>query len=279
MTAVAPSAGGLGRPLRVGVINIMPRVEDYEAYVARPLLEAPFPVSPVWIRLRTHVYSSSDADHIRRNYVAFEDAMRAAPLDALVLTGAPVEELDFEQVHYWPELSEVLAVSRREVTSTLGLCWGGMALAKLLGVDKQALPRKLFGVFENRPLRADAGLLEGSDDRFWCAHSRHSGIADAELESAERHGSVRLLSHGAETGYSIFESSDGRFVAHLGHPEYEPARLIHEWDRDRALGRADVQAPRQFDPERPLHTWRSHRRHLFWRWLGRAKAHARASRA
>ncbi len=276
MLAAAPTASGLGRPLRVGVINIMPRVEDYEAYVARPLLEAPFPVTPVWIRLRTHVYSSSDAEHIRRNYLTFDDALRASPLDALVLTGAPVEELPFEQVHYWPELRDVLGVCRREVPTTLGLCWGGMALGKLLGVEKQRLPGKLFGVFENRPVQEDEGLLAGADDRFWCAHSRHSGVADAELEAAQRDGVVRLLSHGDETGYSLFESADGRFVAHLGHPEYEPSRLVHEWERDQGLGRHDVAAPRNFDPARPLHVWRSHRRHLFWRWLSVAAQARRA---
>lgn len=276
MALAAPPATGLARPLRVGVLNIMPRVEDYEGYVARPLLEAPFPVTPIWIRLTTHVYSSSDAEHIRRHYVTFDQALRAAPLDALVLTGAPVEELAFEQVHYWAELRELLAACRREVTTTLGLCWGGMALGKLLGVEKRSLPRKLFGVFENRPLSSEVGLLAGSDDRFWCAHSRHSGIADAELEAAAQIGAVRLLAHGVETGYTLFESADGRFVAHLGHPEYEPERLVHEWQRDRGLGRADVDPPRHFDPERPLHLWRSHRQQLFRRWLEVA---ARARRA
>jgi homoserine O-succinyltransferase/O-acetyltransferase len=270
-----PSGGG--RPLRVGVINIMPRVEDYEGYLARPLAEAPFSVLPVWIRLESHVYSSSDAEHIRRNYVTFDAALRVAPLDALVLTGAPVEELPFEQVHYWPELSEVLTACRREIATTLGLCWGGMALGKLLGLEKRIYRQKLFGVFEHRSLDSERGLLQGSDDRFWCAHSRHSGIADDDLRAAERAGQVRLLAHGEETGYSLFESSDGRFVAHLGHPEYEPSRLVHEWERDRGLGRGDVRPPRNFDPERPLHNWRSHRRQLFWRWLGVA-AQARRDR-
>lgn len=276
MQSGAPLGHALGRPLRVGVINIMPRVEDYEGYVARPLTESPFAVTPIWIRLRTHVYSSSDSEHIRRNYVTFDDALRSAPLDALLLTGAPVEELDFEDVHYWPELRDVLSVCRREVATTLGLCWGGMALGKLLGVEKRSFQRKLFGVFENRALDSESGLLAGSDDRFRCAHSRHSGIEDAELEAAERSGEVRLLSHGEETGYALFESPDRRFISHLGHPEYEPARLIHEWTRDRGLGRADVQAPRHFDPENPVHSWRSHRRQLFHSWLSVAAAARRA---
>lgn len=254
----------------MGVVNIMPRVEDYESYVARPLLEAPMPIELVWVRLNTHVYLSSDAAHIRARYVDFDEALRRGRLDALVLTGAPVEELPYEAVHYWPELEQLLRVARREVPTTLGICWGGMALGKLLGLEKQRFERKLFGVFESRPLDVTGGLLAGSDDRFWCAHSRHSGIDARDLEAASRAGDVRLLAHGDEAGYSLFESADGRFVAHLGHPEYEPARLVHEWERDRALGRADVEPPRHFDPERPQHLWRSHRRHFFWRWLERA---------
>jgi homoserine O-succinyltransferase/O-acetyltransferase len=255
-------------PLRVGIINIMPKVETYESYLLAPLREASVAIETVWIRLETHAYSSSDADHIRSRYVSFEQAQGARPLDGLILTGAPVEELRFEAVHYWPELSAILRAARSRVKSTLGICWGGLALAQLLGIPKLTYPRKLFGVFRNRPLVPRHPLLDRSQAPFWCAHSRHSGVADDELERAERAGSVNLLSHGAETGYSIFESTDQRYVAHLGHPEYEPERLVHEWQRDRALARADVEAPKNFDPERPMHVWRSHRQQLFSRWLG-----------
>jgi len=254
-------------PSRIGIINIMPKVEAYEPYLLTALRDAPGAAEPIWIRLRSHVYSSSDAEHIRARYVTFDEAMRQRPLDGLVLTGAPVEELRFEDVHYWPELSEILQVARRAIKSTFGICWGGLALGELLELEKTMYGKKLFGVFDNRPLDAQHPIVGGSDDRFWCAHSRHSGIRDDELEQAERAGIVTLLAHGAETGYSMFESADHRYVAHLGHPEYDPARLIHEWQRDNRLGRADVEAPRNLDPERPLHVWRSHRRHVFSKWL------------
>lgn len=255
------------RPLRIGIVNIMPRAQTYEPYLLRPLERVLLPVEPVWIRLASHLYGSSDAERIRSRYVTFEAALGQAPLDALVLTGAPVEELPFERVHYWEELSELLRFCQREVRSTLGLCWGGLALANLLGLEKRVFPRKLFGVFQNRFLSPEHVITGGSDDLFWCAQSRHSGIADRELEGAHDAGTVRLLSHGADTGYTLFESHDHRFVMHLGHPEYEAARLVHEWERDASLGRADVEPPRNFDPQRPHNVWRSHCNELFSQWL------------
>jgi homoserine O-succinyltransferase/O-acetyltransferase len=255
------------RPIRVGIVNIMPRAETYEPYLLRPLERVLLPVEPVWIRLASHQYASSDITRIRSSYVTFEEALNEKGLDALVLTGAPVEELPFEQVHYWPELSELLRFCSRNVTSTLGLCWGGLALAKQLGLEKHSFPKKLFGVFQNRYLSPEHVITGGSDDAFWCAHSRHSGVPDRELEAARDAGVVSLLSHGADTGYTLFESVDHRFVMHLGHPEYEASRLVHEWERDTSLGRVDVEPPRNFDPRQPQNNWRSHCNELFSQWL------------
>jgi homoserine O-succinyltransferase/O-acetyltransferase len=261
-------SGGDGAwPIRVGIVNIMPRAETYEPYLLRPLARTLLPVEPVWIRLASHHYSSSDAAHIRQNYVTFEEALATGRLDALVLTGAPVEELPFDSVHYWSELSELLRFCSRRVPSTLGLCWGALALAKLLGLEKTIFPKKLFGVFQNHYLAPDHVITGGSDDVFWCAQSRHSGIDDRQLEAARDARIVSLLSHGPETGYTLFESTDHRFVMHLGHPEYEAERLVHEWQRDASLGRADVEAPRHFDPEKPRNNWRSHCNELFSQWL------------
>jgi homoserine O-succinyltransferase len=255
------------RPLRIGIVNIMPRAETYEAYLVRPLARAALPVSPVWIRLQSHGYGSSDAAHIERTYVTFDRAVAREPLDGLVLTGAPVEEIEYRDVHYWAELCEILGHCRAHVPSVLGICWGGLALAKQLGIEKRIFEKKLFGVFQNAVLDPEHPVLGGSDDVFWCTHSRHSGARPTELEAARDAGIVRLLSYGSETGHSIFESTDGRFLMHLGHPEYEAARLAHEWERDSALGRKDVDPPRNFDPARPVNVWRSHCNDLFSRWL------------
>jgi homoserine O-succinyltransferase/O-acetyltransferase len=263
-------------PLRIGIVNIMPRAETYEANLLRPLARAPSIVEPVWIRLETHVYGSSDSQHIARRYLTFDQATSPSPLDGLILSGAPVEELAFEAVHYWPELEEILRQARHTIPSTLGLCWGGLALAKQLGIDKERLPQKLFGVFQNRNLMSEAGVLGDSDEPFWCAQSRHSGIQDDVLERAATDGRVSLLSHAPETGYSVFESSDRRYLMHLGHPEYDARRLAFEWERDQSLGRTDVEPPQNFDPKSPKEVWRSHRTTLFSNWLASLREVPRA---
>lgn len=253
---------------RIGILNVMPKAESYEGYLLRPLARADALVEPVWLRLESHSYSSSDAAHIGRFYRPFAQALGERPLSGLILTGAPVEDLEFEAVTYWRELSRVLEFARRNLRGTLGLCWGGMALARLLGLDKVPFPKKLFGVYANRSLSQAHRISASLDDAFHCAHSRHSGISDRALEEASDRGLVNLLSYGPETGYSIFESSDRRFLMHLGHPEYEAERLVHEWQRDRTLGRSDVERPANFDPEQPQNLWQSHRNSLFANWLG-----------
>lgn len=267
----APSLGlaelRSARTLRVGIVNIMPRAETYETYLLRPLARATLAVSPVWIRLRSHEYGSSDSEHIRRHYIPFDDAIRAEGLDGLILTGAPVEELEYCDVHYWSELSQILQFCRANVASVLGLCWGGLALAKLLGIEKRPFASKLFGVFRDRNLVPDHPILGGSDDLFWCVHSRHAGIRDEDLETARDLGIVNLLSHGPRTGYSLFESADGRYLMHLGHPEYEASRLREEWIRDSTLGRPGVGPPENFNLVRPASVWQSHCNDLFLQWL------------
>lgn len=260
----AREAGGA---LRVGIVNIMPRAESYEAYLLRPLGAAAGVVEPVWLRLESHVYSSSDADRVRSRYMPFDEALGRGPLDGLLVTGAPVEELAFDDVRYFGELRAILEHARRHGVRTLGLCWGGLLLGHLLGVPKVAFASKLFGVFEEQRLDADSALLTGLGERFQCVHSRHSGVADVELERAAEAGVLRLLARGAETGYSMFESQDGMFLAHLGHPEYPARRLLEEWERDTALGRAGVQPPRNYDLSEPQATWATSSDRFFSNWL------------
>jgi homoserine O-succinyltransferase/O-acetyltransferase len=269
------------RPLRIAIINVMPRAETYEPFLLRPLATGRLSVNPVWIRLTSHVYGSSDLQHITARYLSFDQALARGNIDGLILTGAPVEELRFEEVHYWPELAEILAHGRTAIPSTLGICWGGLALGRLLGLEKRTFPRKVFGVFEHEKGDDAHPITQDWDDRFFCAHSRHAGFADAEMEAACVDGRVNLLAHGREVGYAIFESRDHRFVAHLGHPEYEAARLALEWERDSSLGRMDVEPPKNFDVARPTNVWRTHCNQLFDSWLrfvARSRAPGAATR-
>jgi homoserine O-succinyltransferase len=188
-------------------------------------------------------------------------------LDGLIVTGAPVEEIPFEQVIYWEEILRILRYAQRNIASTLGLCWGALALAKFLGIEKTVLPKKIFGVFETMNLNRDHRITGDMDDIFWCPQSRHSGIADDVLERERDRGKINLLAHAKGTGYIIFESADQRFLMHLGHLEYEPGRLIEEYNRDKDLGRQDVSKPENFNIDNPINTWRAHRNEFFSQWI------------
>lgn len=255
------------RPLRIGILNVMPKAESYEYSILLPLGRSIIQIEPVWIRLNTHAYKTSNWEHISNLYVTFEEAIAHAPLDGLILTGAPVEELPFEAVRYWDELNEILAAARGHCASTLGICWGGLALAKMIGIEKTNLKRKLFGAFLTRNTERHHPITGDTDDMFWCPQSRHSGIEDATLERQQLLGNVRLLAYEERSGYTIFESMDQRYLMHLGHPEYEPERLLLEYARDRAQGRDDVDPPANVNLDCPLNTWRSHRNEFFSQWI------------
>ena len=266
--AFAEAAGtGGSPPVRVGIVNIMPRLESYEPLLLGPLSRVTRDVEPVFVRLESHAYGSSDQAHLDRFYRPLGAALAEGRLDGLIITGAPVEELPFEEVHYWSELVRLFETARARVASTLGLCWGGMALGGWLDIPKVLFEQKLFGVYENRRLEVDHPLLEAQEQVFRCAHSRHSGMRDVDLERAAGEGRVRLLAHSAATGYTMFETPDHRFVMHLGHPEYVAERISFEWERDRSLGRADVRPPHDFDPAQPTTSWSSHRERLFESWV------------
>jgi homoserine O-succinyltransferase/O-acetyltransferase len=255
------------RALRIGILNIMPQAERYEFSLLYPLGRSVLQIEPIWIRLETHKYNSTDQLHLDKLYVTFEDAVARNKLDGLIVTGAPVEEIPFEQVTYWEEILRILRYAQRNIASTLGLCWGALAIAKFLGMEKVILPKKQFGVFEAVNLDRDHRITGDMDDVFWCQQSRHSGIPDGVLEAERDKGKINLLAHSRETGYVIFESSDQRFLMHLGHLEYEPSRLIEEYKRDLAAGRADVELPKNFNVDAPVNTWRAHRNEFFSQWI------------
>ena len=255
------------RPLRVGILNIMPKGEAYEPYLLFPLSRTIIQIEPIWIRLHSHAYKSTDLDHLDHYYDYFENAIAKAPLDGLVVTGAPVEEMEYEQVSYWDEITTILTFSRQNITSTFGICWGGLALAKMVGIEKEMFNKKLFGVFETRNLDRSHPITGELDDVFWCVQSRHSGISDGVLERERSAGTLNLLAHSDNGGYTIFESADRRFLMHLGHPEYEAQRLVEEYRRDADLGRSDVPLPANLDVNKPVNRWRSHGLEFFAQWI------------
>lgn len=255
------------RALRIGILNIMPHGERYEFNLLLPLGRSIMQIIPVWIRLESKNYGSTDPEHLASNYVLFEEAVGEGILDGLILTGAPVEGIEFEEVTYWDEITRILDHARGNIASTLGLCWGGLALANYLGVRKTAYPQKLFGVYETRNLVEDHPITGGLDDVFWCPQSRFAGIPNDQLEREQKDGHLLLLAHAREGGYTIFETPDHRFVVHLGHPEYNATRLADEAHRGEARGRDNVGRPENLDLDRPLNRWRSHRYEFFRGWI------------
>jgi len=253
------------RPLRIGILNIMPLGEKYEFNILHPLGLSVLQLEPIWIRLESHNYKSWEPKHVDDIYVTYEEAMRDQPLDGLILTGAPVETIDYEDVHYWEEIKTILSDARNNIPSTLGLCWAGFVMAYLEGVKKLNYDHKLFGVFELKNLAPDHPIMGELDDVFFCPQSRHAGMPDEAMEEASESGRLKLLAYGPEAGYSIFSTTDDRFIAHTGHPEYNATRLAEEAKRDH--GNTEVPAPVNFDFNNPLNRWRSHRNIFFAQWV------------
>ena len=253
------------RPLRIGILNIMPLGEKYEFNILHPLGLSVLQLEPIWIRLESHNYKSWEPKHVDDIYVTYEEAMRDQPLDGLILTGAPVETIDYEDVHYWEEIKTILSDARKNIPSTLGLCWAGFVMAYLEGVKKLNYDHKLFGVFELKNLAPDHPIIGELDDVFFCPQSRHAGMPDEAMEEASESGRLKLLAYGPEAGYSIFSTTDDRFIAHTGHPEYNATRLAEEAKRDH--GNPEVPAPANFDFNNPLNRWRSHRNTFFAQWV------------
>ena len=255
------------RPLRIGILNIMPEANTYEYNILFPLGRAIIQVEPVWIRLKTHSYSSTSKTHLEELYISFEEAVKERGFDGLVITGAPVEEKSFKDVWFWNELSEILDYAKSNIASTLGICWGGMALANYIGIEKTVFNQKLFGVYAFDNIDRTHRITGDLDDVFMCPQSRHAGINDRILEEEQKKGNINLLAHSDQAGYLIFETADKSFIMHLGHPEYETERLIKEYRRDMEKGRSDVPKPLNLDIDNPKNNWRGHSLEFFQQWV------------
>lgn len=255
------------RPLRIAILNIMPEANTYEYNILFPIGRAIIQIEPVWIRLKTHEYKSTSKDHLDELYISFEDAIKHRGLDGLIITGAPVEEKSFKDVWFWDELSKILDYAKENIASTLGICWGGLALANYIGIDKILFDKKLFGVYPLDNIDRNNRITGDLDDVFMSPQSRHAGISDEVLEAERDKGNICLLAHSDEAGYVIFETADKSFIMHLGHPEYETDRLLNEYKRDLEKGRSDVPLPLNLDINNPKNNWRGHSLEFFQQWV------------
>jgi homoserine O-succinyltransferase len=256
------------RPLRIAIVNLMPTKVDTETQLLRLLGNTPLQVRITLLRMSSHEAKNTAREHLEAFYATF-DQVRREKFDGLVVTGAPVELLPFEDVDYWPELCEVMDWSADHVFSTLHVCWGAQAgMYRHFGVQKYPLARKMFGVFEHRVLDARSPILSGFDESFPAPHSRHTEVRAAEVRAAK---GLRLLAESDEAGVYLAASDDGRQLFVTGHPEYDRDTLKSEYDRDVARG-LPIDVPRNYfpadDPRRsPKVTWRSHAFLLYANWL------------
>lgn len=256
------------RPLEVAILNLMPTKIETETQILRLISKSPLQVSCDFMRVSTHEAAHVSADHLVKFYETF-DHFQGRNYDGLIITGAPVEHMAFEDVDYWDELCQIIDWSQGHVFSTLYLCWGAMAgLWHLYGIPKVMLPAKLFGVYPQRLCDEYNFLTNGFDDIHYMPHSRHAAVDEAALAA---HPELQVLSEGAESGPALIATADFHEVYVTGHFEYASGTLANEYWRDRNKD-LPIELPVNYfpgdDPTRqPLYTWRAHANLLYRNWL------------
>lgn len=256
------------RPLEILILNLMPTKIDTETQFARLLGNTPLQVHLEFMHTKSHIAKHVSAEHLFTFYKTF-DEIKDRRYDGMVITGAPVELMPFEEVEYWDELCQIMEWSKTNVHSTLHICWGAQAgLYYHYGIPKYPLPQKLFGIFPHRVEYKHPILLRGFDDVFMAPHSRHTTIL---REDIERVPELKIAASSDEAGiYAVF-TAGGRQVFLTGHSEYDPDTLKREYERDKALG-LPIAVPKNYfpnddDTQPPLVTWRGHANLLFSNWL------------
>ncbi|QOR65169.1 homoserine O-succinyltransferase [Cytobacillus suaedae] len=256
------------RPLNIVILNIMPNKEKTETQLLRLLGNTPLQVHITLISPETYEPKTTSRNHLEQFYTTFSE-IKEKKFDGMIITGAPIEHLEFEEVAYWKELQSILNWTKTNVTSTLHICWGAQAaLYHHYGIRKYSLPKKCSGVFTHTVQRKDSRLVRGFDDIYNVPHSR---FTDLHQEDILNHPELDLLSISDEAGVCLVSTKDGKQIFLTGHPEYDITTLEEEFKRDKELN-LEVETPRHYyendDPSLPpLHTWKSHANLLFSNWL------------
>jgi homoserine O-succinyltransferase len=256
------------RPLKIAILNLMPTKIATETQLLRLLGNSPLQVEITLLRTATHESKNTPGEHLLAFYQTIDDVADQR-FDGLIITGAPVENLPFEAVDYWQELTAIMEWRKHHAFATFYICWGAQAgLYHHFGVPKYPLPEKMFGVFPHRVNHPTLPLFRGFDDVFYAPHSRHTEVRRADIEQVPE---LEILSESDEAGVYIVATRDGRQVFVTGHSEYDPLTLKSEYDRDVRLG-LPIQIPRNYypddDPTRtPQVRWRGHSNLLYVNWL------------
>ena len=256
------------RPLKIGVLNLMPVKHDTEIQLLRAMSNTPLQVDVTFVCVENHVSKNTPMSHLNKFYSKFPE-IKDQKFDGFIITGAPLEKMDFEEVEYWDELKEIMDWTETNVTSTLHLCWAAQAgLYYHYDIQKHFLDKKMFGIFEHKVLKRREPLMRGFDDVFLAPHSRHTGIDDEKIAKDDR---LTVLAESDIAGSFIVMSEKGKKIFVTGHPEYDRDTLDKEYKRDLSKG-MDIDIPynyyRDDNPDNiPLLTWRSHANALYTNWL------------
>ena len=256
------------RPLRIVALNLMPTKIATETQLARLLANSPLQVQLTLLHTASHAASHVPGEHMEAFYKTF-DEIRGERFDGMIITGAPVEQMPFEEVDYWPELCQIMDFTRTNVYSTLHVCWGAQAaLYHHFGIQKRPLPQKMFGIFPHRVTRPSNPLVRGFDEEFWAPHSRHTGIDEEQVKACK---DLRVLAESDEAGIYLMSTDSGRQIFVTGHPEYERLTLDAEYRRDVAKG-LPIAPPKHYYPgddpsKEPVYRWRAHAFLLYTNWL------------
>ncbi|MBP5489551.1 MAG: homoserine O-succinyltransferase [Lachnospiraceae bacterium] len=256
------------RPLSIAILNLMPLKEDTELQLMRSLSNTPLQIDITFLTTASYTGKNTAKNHLDQFYLTFED-VKNRRFDGLIITGAPVEQMEFTEVAYWDELVQIMEWSKTNVTSTLHICWGAQAaLYYHYGIPKIPLPRKMFGLFKHRVMNRREPLVRGFDDEFYMPHSRHTTV---DPEDIRNHPDLTIMAESDEAGVFLVMAKEGRQIFVLGHPEYDRVTLDKEYKRDLDKG-LPIDLPKNYYPnddsnERPLLLWRGHANTLYTNWL------------
>jgi homoserine O-succinyltransferase len=256
------------RPLRIVILNLMPLKITTETDLIRLLSNTPLQLDINFMKLQSHTPKNTPIEHMMMFYRDF-DEMRDEKFDGMIITGAPVEQLEYEDVGYWPEITKIFAWARTHVTSTLYICWAAQAgLYYHYNVPKYPLPKKMFGIFPQTLLNPRLPIFRGFDDVFQMPHSRHTELHRDDILA---NPDLQLIAEGQESGVSVIMARNGREFFITGHLEYAPDTLDKEYRRDKDI-RRDVELPRNYyrhnDPDSgPMVTWRAHANLFYANWI------------
>ena len=256
------------RPIKIGLLNLMPLKEDTELQILRSLSNTPLQVDVTFVMVSSHEAKNTPTSHLNQFYNRFGE-IRDERFDGFIITGAPVEQIPFEEVDYWEELKQIMEWTKTHVTSTLHLCWGAQAgMYYHFGIDKKPLPEKAFGLFWHKVLNRKIPLVRGFDDCFLAPHSRHTEVPMDAVRGDER---ITVLAESDEVGLFLAMANDGRQIFVMGHPEYDRVTLDGEYKRDLSKG-LEIAMPKNYypddDPDKtPLLKWRATANNLYTNWL------------